>query len=140
MAYAAATEYLRSGEQFLASQQYEKALQIDSTFASAWSGLSTALSNMGVRRADRDRAVFRAFDLRDTPVVNDELDDAVAQAFNFFADQRHPIGRGSDEGGRGITGGGGHITVGLKLNGIFAEKLVKDPLGFIEARKVGTPA
>ncbi|WP_309673117.1 protein kinase, partial [Gemmatimonas sp.] len=64
VAYSAATEYMRNGEQFLGSQQYEKALQIDSTFASAWSGLSTTLSNMGVRRADRDRAVLRAFNLR----------------------------------------------------------------------------
>jgi tetratricopeptide (TPR) repeat protein len=64
VAYAVATEYMRNGEQFLASQQYDKALKLDSTFASAWSGLSTTLSNMGVRRGDRDRAVLRAFNLR----------------------------------------------------------------------------
>jgi hypothetical protein len=52
------------------------------------------------RATGRKPGLFRAFDLRDTPVVNDELDNAVAQAFNFFADQRDPIGRGSDEGGR----------------------------------------
>jgi len=62
--YASAVELMRRGEQFTASQGFEKALRIDSTFASAWSGLSTTLGNMGIRSADRDRAVQRAYDLR----------------------------------------------------------------------------
>ncbi len=64
VAYASAVELMRNGEQFTASQAFEQALKIDSTFASAWSGLSTTLSNMGLRPADRDRAVQRAYDLR----------------------------------------------------------------------------
>ncbi|WP_411278876.1 protein kinase domain-containing protein [Gemmatimonas sp.] len=64
VAYASAVELMRNGEQFTASQAFEQALKIDSTFASAWSGLSTTLSNMSIRPADRDRAVQRAYNLR----------------------------------------------------------------------------
>ena len=64
VAYAEAIESMRNGDQFVASKGFERALAIDSTFASAWAGLSTTFSNMGVRRADRDRAVQRAYTLR----------------------------------------------------------------------------
>lgn len=62
--YSQAVEVMRNGEQFVASQGFERALKIDSTFASAWSALATTLSNMGMRGADRDRAVQRSYALR----------------------------------------------------------------------------
>ncbi len=64
VAYASAVEMMRTGDQFIASQEFEQAIKIDSTFASAWSGLSTTLTNIGIRPADRDRAVQRAYALR----------------------------------------------------------------------------
>ncbi len=64
VAYSEAIGMMRNGEQFGASKGFERALAIDSTFASAWSSLSTTLSNMGIRRAAHDRAVERAYALR----------------------------------------------------------------------------
>lgn len=45
----------------------------------------------------REAGLFGALDLRNPPVMDGELHDAEAEAFNFFADQSDPI-RG-DRGG-----------------------------------------
>lgn len=62
--YAAGVSLMREGKQVRALEEYERAIALDSTFASAWSGISTALSNLGARPADRQRAARRAYDLR----------------------------------------------------------------------------
>lgn len=62
--YAAGLSLMREGKQVRALAEYEKAVALDSMFASAWSGVSTSLSNLGARPGDMQRAAQRAFDLR----------------------------------------------------------------------------
>jgi tetratricopeptide (TPR) repeat protein len=62
--YATATEMMRSSQQIAAIAEFEKAIALDSLFASAWVGLSTTLGNAGIRPADRSRAIERAYALR----------------------------------------------------------------------------
>lgn len=63
--YAAAIEMMRNGQSLQAITEFEKALSMDSLFASAWVGLSSALSNAEIRNADLMRAVNRAFAMRE---------------------------------------------------------------------------
>lgn len=63
--YAAGQSYGREGKQLQALAAYERAVAIDSMFASAWSGIGTSLGNMQLRPADRLRASRRAFELRE---------------------------------------------------------------------------
>ncbi|HYW30974.1 MAG TPA: serine/threonine-protein kinase, partial [Gemmatimonas sp.] len=62
--YAAGVNQMREGSQLAALAEYEKAVAIDSMFASAWSGIGTALANIGMRPGDRQRAAARAYALR----------------------------------------------------------------------------
>ena len=54
-----------------------------------------SLSILFVRRwaLAREPSFFRAFDLGDPSVVNDELHHAIAQALDLFANNGDPIGR-----------------------------------------------
>lgn len=63
--YAAGVNLMREGKQVRALEEYEKAVALDSMFASAWSGIGTSLANMGARPGDRQRAAQRAFELRE---------------------------------------------------------------------------
>ncbi|MBL0170488.1 MAG: protein kinase [Gemmatimonadaceae bacterium] len=71
--YAAGIELMRQGQQLSAAGEFEKAIALDSVFASAWVGLSTSLGNAGIRLADRTRAVTRAYDLRQKLVPVERL-------------------------------------------------------------------
>ena len=62
--YAAGVNQMREGGQLSALAEYEKAVAIDSMFASAWSGIGTALANLQMRPGDRQRAAARAYALR----------------------------------------------------------------------------
>jgi serine/threonine protein kinase/tetratricopeptide (TPR) repeat protein len=63
--YASAVLLMREGKQGSALEEYERAVALDSTFASAWSGIGTSLANMQIRPGDRLRAAQRAFELRE---------------------------------------------------------------------------
>lgn len=63
--YAAGIALMREGNQIAALGQLEKAVAIDSMFASAWSGMGTVLANLGIRPGDRQRASAKAYALRE---------------------------------------------------------------------------
>jgi DNA-binding SARP family transcriptional activator/tetratricopeptide (TPR) repeat protein len=54
-----------SGEYARATQLYEEALALDSTFADAWVTLAISLGNRGVRPARQVEAIAKAYSLRD---------------------------------------------------------------------------
>jgi tetratricopeptide (TPR) repeat protein len=64
--YSEAERVLReSGDELRAIELLEDAVAIDSTFAMAWRKMASAFSNIGIRAADRQHALTRAYELRD---------------------------------------------------------------------------
>jgi serine/threonine protein kinase/tetratricopeptide (TPR) repeat protein len=62
--YASGSALLRTGKSDLAIAEFERAIALDSSFATAWSGLGTALYNLRIRPGDQLRAVSQAYALR----------------------------------------------------------------------------
>ncbi len=75
--------------------------------ASGWSRSAGKL--FGPLIATGEQASFLgSLDLCHTTVVNDELHNAITEAFNFFADERNPVWCGGRGSGCGIGKSGGH--------------------------------
>lgn len=76
-------------------------------------------------RAGIEPGLFRSLDLCHAAIVDDQLYDAVAQALDFFPDERKPVGHL----GNGLDGG---MHDGKRLNCIVGEELMKDAFRGIE--------
>lgn len=62
-AYTRGEEYSRAGNDAAALEQFERAVQLDSTFAMAWRKVAVVLMNTGARRDDWRMATRRAWEL-----------------------------------------------------------------------------
>jgi hypothetical protein len=84
----------------------------------------------------REAGFLRALDLCDAPVVNDELDDAITETFDFFAHERDPVRMRRKSSSRRSVGRGWH---GCRwLDRVIAQEVVKNALSLMKAGAAGT--